>query len=293
MKFIRFIASGNERIGILDKTTKKIIELSKKKEEKIDLMINFIEELNEEKLQIIRDKFYNEEGTIDIKEIKILSPIVSPRHDIICVGVNYKKHLIETLEKFDKNFELPERTVYFSKRANKIIGTSEFIEGKFELDDQLDYEVELAVIIGKEGKNIPKEKVEDYIFGYSIFNDVSSRRLQKEHNQWFRGKSLDGYSIMGPFIVTKDEIEFPIELDILSKVNGEKRQNSNTKYLIKKIPELISEISNGITLEIGDIIITGTPEGVGLGFNPPKFLKKHDIVECQIEKIGKLINRVK
>lgn len=293
MKFIRFIVAGNEKIGILDRSGKKIIELSEIKEQKIDFMINFIEELNEEKFQIIRDKFNNGEGNIDIEEVKIISPIVRPRHDIICVGVNYRKHLIETQEKFDKNFETPQKTVYFSKRASNIIGMNDFIEGKFELDKQLDYEVELAVIIGKEGKNIPKEKTEDYIFGYSIFNDISSRGLQKDHNQWFRGKSLDTYSAMGPFIVTKDEIKFPVELAISSKVNGEERQSSNTKYFLTKIPELISEISDGITLEAGDIIITGTPEGVGLGFTPPKFLKSHDVVECQIEKIGKLINKIK
>lgn len=293
MKFIRFIVAGNEKIGILDRSGKKIIELSEIKEQKIDFMINFIEELNEEKFQIIRDKFNNGEGNIDIEEVKIISPIVRPRHDIICVGVNYRKHLIETQEKFDKNFETPQKTVYFSKRASNIIGMNDFIEGKFELDKQLDYEVELAVIIGKKGKNIPKEKVEDYIFGYSIFNDISSRGLQKDHNQWFRGKSLDTYSTMGPFIVTKDEIKFPVELAISSKVNGEERQSSNTKYFLTKIPELISEISDGITLEAGDIIITGTPEGVGLGFTPPKFLKSHDVVECQIEKIGKLINKIK
>lgn len=142
-----------------------------------------------------------------------------------------------------------------------------------DIDNALDYEVELAVIIGKTGKNIPVDKVEDYIFGYSIFNDFSSRRLQLKHMQWFKGKSLDTYSAMGPVILHKSALPFPVEVDIKCSVNGELRQNSNTKLFLNDIPKVVSELSQGMTLEAGDIIATGTPSGVGMGYKPGKWLK--------------------
>jgi 2-keto-4-pentenoate hydratase/2-oxohepta-3-ene-1,7-dioic acid hydratase in catechol pathway len=156
----------------------------------------------------------------------------------------------------------------------------------------LDYEVELAVIIGKEGRNIAREEVEDYIFGYSIFNDISSRRLQREHLQWFKGKSLDTYSVLGPVIVHKSAFAYPPEVEIECRVNGEVRQHSNTNLLIHNIATIISDFSQGITLEPGDIIATGTPSGVGMGFKPPRFMKKGDLVECEIAGIGILRNRI-
>ncbi len=211
-------------------------------------------------------------------------------HDIICVGVNYRDHLEETQKNFDKGFDKPKKIVYFSKRAYEIIGPEDSVKSRMDLDKKLDYEVELAVIIGKKGKDIPEKDVEEYIFGYSIFNDFSARELQQSHVQWYRGKSLDTYSAMGPVILHKSALPFPIEVDIKSFVNGELRQSSNTRLFLADIPKIISEISTGITLEAGDIIITGTPAGVGLGFNPPKFLKKGDQVICEIPEIGKLKN---
>ena len=225
-----------------------------------------------------------------VKDIKICSPIKRPIHDIMCVGVNYKDHLEETQKNFDKEFEKPKKIVYFSKRAYDIIGPEDSVKSRMDLDKKLDYEVELAVIIGKKGKDILEEDVEEYIFGYSIFNDFSARELQQSHVQWYRGKSLDTYSAMGPVILHKSALPFPIEVDIKSFVNGELRQSSNTRLFLANIPKIISEISTGITLEAGDIIITGTPAGVGLGFNPPKFLKKGDQVICEIPEIGKLKN---
>ena len=160
------------------------------------------------------------------------------------------------------------------------------------LVERLDYEAELAVIIGKTGRNIKPEEVEDYIFGYSVFNDVTARGIQKQHVQWLRGKSLDGYSVMGPAIVHKSQLPFPQELDISCHVNGELRQQSNTRLLIADIPTIISELSQGMTLEAGDIIATGTPAGVGLSFDPPRFLKAGDEVICTVEKVGQLKNRI-
>ena len=182
--------------------------------------------------------------------------------------------------------------MYFAKRTIRILGANEESQGRFDIDEKVDYETELAVIIGKEGKGITEEKAEEYVFGYSVFNDLSSRDLQTRHGQWLMGKSLDNYTIMGPVIVDRTELPMPLELDIKSYVNGELRQNSNTKYLIKKVPGLIAELSKGITLEAGDIIATGTPAGVGMGFTPPRFLKKGDKVTCEIDRIGQLTNYI-
>ena len=160
------------------------------------------------------------------------------------------------------------------------------------MDEQLDYEVELAVIIGKEGKDIPADKAEEYIFGYSVFNDISSRRIQNRHGQWFKGKSLDTYTAMGPVVLHKSALPFPVEADVKSFVNGEKRQDSNTRFFLADIPQIIEDLSKGMTLEPGDIIATGTPAGVGMGSNPPRFMKKGDEVVCEIPQIGRLVNRV-
>lgn len=248
-------------------------------------MVDLIRNIEKEDFKNIEDEY----DIIDKEEIKLLSPITRPIHDIICVGKNYREHILEMDSIVDMdNFKLS----YFGKRASYILGDGAEVEASFDLDEQVDYEAELAVIIGKEGKNIKREEVKDYIFGFTIFNDLSSRKIQMDHKQWFLGKSIENYAIMGPWIVTKDEFEFPEKLDIKSKVNGEIRQDSNTKYMIKNIKDIIIELSNHILLEPGDIIATGTPAGVGKGFKPAKYLKSRDTVECIIEGIGSLTNKI-
>ena len=224
---------------------------------------------------------------VTVEKVKILSPIVKPIHDIICVGKNYRDHIIEMGSEVPENFV----ATYFGKRATRIMGANETIKGRFDLDEGLDYEAELAVVIGKQCKNVKKEDALDYIFGYTIFNDLTSRIIQKKHNQWFRGKSFDEHSSMGPWIVTKDEIDHN-NLRIQSYVNDELRQNSNTSNMIIKIEEIIEELSSGMTLEPGDIISTGTPDGVGMGYKPPKFLKSGDIIRCEVEGLGSLSNKI-
>ena len=159
--------------------------------------------------------------------------------------------------------------------------------------DSLDYEAELAVIIGKDARDVPAEKAREYVFGYTIINDVSARNIQDRHSQWYFGKSLDTFTPMGPCIVTANEIAYPPKLKIQSRVNGELRQDSNTELLIFGIDHIISELSRGMTLKAGTIISTGTPSGVGIGFTPPVFLKSGDEVECIVEGIGSIKNRVK
>ena len=296
MKFVRFKSENNEKLGIFNKDESKIIEISSVlKGREFSSMIDLIENITEDEMEQLQETFggkISEYVQYDVSKVKICSPIKRPIHDIICVGVNYKSHLEETKESFKDDFTETEKTVYFSKRASEIIGTGDAVKSRMDLDTHLDYEVELAVIIGKKGSDIAKEDVEKYIFGYSIFNDISARELQQSHFQWYRGKSLDTYSSMGPYILHKTALSFPIEVDVKSYVNKELRQSSNTRLFLADIPQIISEISAGITLEPGDIIITGTPSGVGMGMKPQGFMKKGDVVTCEIPEIGKLINTI-
>ncbi|MGM0378555.1 MAG: fumarylacetoacetate hydrolase family protein [Bacillota bacterium] len=275
-----------DKYFLLDEVLKKL-----KINKKIYSILGFIKKINDKELNLIKNNLESEEiNKYNLDFNKLYSPISKPKRNIICVGKNYYDHVKE-LEGQTSNIKgLPDNPIFFSKMPDKIIGNKDNII----IDDRLevDYEVELAVIIGKEGKNIEKENVNDYIFGYSIFNDISDRNLQKKHDQWFLGKSVDSFSSMGPCIITKDEVDDPHNLDISLKINGEIRQSSNTSQMFYKISDLISLLSKHLTLKPGDIIATGTPSGVGMGFNPPKYLKAGDRVTCIIEKIGILENIV-
>lgn len=229
---------------------------------------------------------------LPISEVVIEAPIPQPKRDIICLGLNYREHAIEYTSAMEEEQNLPKYPIVFTKATTAVIGPDQKIKSHRHMTSKIDYEAELAVVIGKEGTNISKEEARDYIFGYTIINDVSARDLQKQHSQWFMGKGLDTFAPMGPFLVTEDEIEWPVKLDVQCRVNGELRQNSNTELLIFDIPTIIATVSGGITLKPGDIIATGTPKGVGLAFNPPKFLNEGDVVEVEIEKIGVLKNIV-
>lgn len=295
MKFVSFVEWNNtESVGILSKDASKVIAINEIISDfkfNDNPMIKLINMINEDKDILNKLKYAEEnfERAYSIDNVKILSPIRKPIHDIICVGVNYSDHLGE-IKKDMKDFKEVKAPVYFSKRAIEVIGYGDKIKSRFDLDECLDYEVELAVIIGKTAKDIKPEEAEDYIFGYSIFNDISSRDIQKKHSQWYKGKSLDSYSAMGPCIVYKDDLKIPLSLDIKSILNDEVRQSSNTKYMIHDVNYLISDISKGMTLEAGDIIATGTPGGVGMSFNPPSYMKSGDKIVCCIENIGELIN---
>ena len=239
-----------------------------------------------ELLDLVSDK-------INVEETETLAPIPNPKQDIICLGINYMAHAEESA-RYKKEAFGGDRpfAVYFSKRANECVATEGNIPSYPELVDSLDYECELAVIIGKNAKNVSEENAFDYVFGYTILNDVSARNLQTRHKQWYFGKSLDGFCPMGPDIITEDEFDRPPVLTIQSYINGERRQDRETGWLIFNIPHVISELSQGTTLKAGTIISMGTPAGVGMGFQPPKFLKKGDVIECRIEKIGSLKNYV-
>ncbi|MHC6181294.1 fumarylacetoacetate hydrolase family protein [Clostridium sp. JNZ X4-2] len=298
MRFVNFIKHGEKKLGMYDKSMTRVIDFQHiKLNAKYENISDLIKNLNEIDLKLLEriysETMYSGDGVYDVSGIKISSPIERTESDIICLGLNYKEHVRETAESFkDDSIDIPEHPVYFSKRAVAPIGPNDYIDSHPDVTDELDYEVELAVIIGKEGTNIPKEKAEDYIFGYTIMNDISARDVQQRHVQWYRGKSLDTFTSFGPCVVYKSEIKFPVELNLCSRVNGELRQNSNTRNFIFDIPTIIHELSSGMTLRAGDIIATGTPSGVGMGFKPPRFLKKGDIVQCEVENIGVLKNKV-
>ena len=221
---------------------------------------------------------------IPFSEISLLAPIPRPAKNIFCIGKNYAEHAIEMGSAED----IPKAPIVFTKAPTAVIGPNESVLNHRGVTSELDYEGELAVIIGKSGRAIKKEEALDHVFGYTIINDVTARDLQSKHKQYFIGKSLDTTCPMGPWIVHKSLIENPNLLDIETKVNGEVRQSSNTKHFIFPIEEIISVLSAGMTLEPGDIIATGTPAGVGSGFKPPMFLQPGDTIEVKVEKVGTL-----
>lgn len=234
------------------------------------------------------------EAKLPINSVTLLAPIPQPKQDMICLGINYMAHAEESA-RYKKEAFGGERpyAVYFSKRVGEAVRPGGEIDGHFDIVERLDYEAELAFIIGKDAKGVEEKDAADYVLGYTIINDVSARQIQTRHKQWYFGKSLDGFTPMGPCIVTADEFEFPPKLAIQSRINGELRQDSNTELLIFGVPHIIHELSQGMTLKAGTVIATGTPAGVGMGFEPPKFLKAGDKVECIIEGIGTLENTVK
>lgn len=296
MKILTYEVDKKEHIGVLSKDGMWVYPIRA-----VDMdyktMLEVIRGMSESEIQLLDYTSglepYKVSGAAMLNEVIIKAPIPYPEQDIICLGMNYMAHAEESARYKKEAFEgARPRAVYFSKRVNRSVSTGEGIPSHSDLVDSLDYEAELAVIIGRDAQNVEEEDVRNYIFGYTILNDVSARNVQTEHTQWYFGKSLDGFTPMGPCILTADSVPFPPKLGITSKVNGEIRQESNTGLMIFGIDHIISELSKGMTLKAGTIISTGTPAGAGMGFEPPKFLKPGDVVECAIEGIGKLKNMV-
>lgn len=232
---------------------------------------------------------------INLSDVELLAPIPVPRRNIFCVGRNYTEHAKEFANSgYDATASashLPEYPVVFTKAPSTVTGPGAVVEPHKSVTSELDYEAELGVIIGTGGRGITRENALEHVWGYTIINDVTARDLQKNHKQWFLGKSLDTHCPMGPWAVTADEVGTGA-LDLLCTVNGETRQKATTADLIFDIPTIIATISAGITLQPGDIIATGTPVGVGIGFNPPKFLHSGDVVEISITGLGTLTNTI-
>ena len=230
-----------------------------------------------------------------LSEVTLRAPIPRPRRNIFCVGKNYHEHAKEfATSGFDASAKevVPEAPVIFTKPPSAVIGPGVAIPRHLDKTESVDYEGEFTVVIGQGGRDIPASSAYDHVFGYTIINDVTSRILQQRHRQWELGKGIDGFCPMGPAVVTADEIGDPTRLALRTFVNGEQRQNARIADLIFDIPTLIETISSAITLEPGDLIATGTPVGVGIGFKPPKYLKRGDVVRIEVDGIGVLENPV-
>ena len=253
---------------------------------------DFLNEKNNDYQELINYLKSQDSSYVEIDYKDILPPILRPKQNIICMGLNYEDHIKESEKVFLKDIKRPKHPIIFTKSTLSINSPYGDIEIRDEVSNELDWESELAIIIGKPGIRINKRDAYEHIFGYTVLNDISARDLQRNHKQFFLGKSLPGACPIGPCIVTKDEIENPHALGISCKVNGKIKQESNTRYQIFDIPTQIESISRSTYLMPGDIIATGTPSGVGFARTPPEFLKDGDLVECEIEKIGKIINRV-
>ena len=256
----------------------------------IDLGFEIIEEITE-MISETPENFF-EEISYEMDEVTILAPIEKPRKNIIGIGLNYTEHVAESARTLDTTGKLPQKPIIFSKPPTTVTATNTNIIKNTKLTSQLDWEVELAVVIGKKGKYVSNADAMDYVFGYTVINDISARDCRRE-GQWIVSKGQDTFAPMGPYLVTKDEIENPHNLNLSLRVNGVEKQNSNTQFLLFNINDLIEDLSIVFTLEPGDIIATGTPSGVGAGRNPQEWMYDGDVVEATVEGIGTIVNTVK
>ena len=288
MKLVTYRFENTQRVGVLTQDETAVLPLD------YSDMNTLIETASPADLRSAASAAERAGVRVPLAEVELLAPIPRPRQDILCLGMNYKDHADEAAQYNAEAFTKEKPVaVYFSKRVSQAVAPEGDIERHAGLVERLDYEVELGVILGKAARNVKAEEAGDYIFGYTVINDVSARDVQTSHKQWYFGKSLDGFTPMGPCIVTADEIAFPPALDISSAVNGEPRQHSNTRLFLTGIPALLEELTAGMTLLPGTIIATGTPAGVGMGFDPPKVLQSGDVVECTIQGIGTIRNTVR
>jgi 2-keto-4-pentenoate hydratase/2-oxohepta-3-ene-1,7-dioic acid hydratase in catechol pathway len=286
MRFVTFQhAAEQPRPGVL--VDKGVVDISTIAPDLLTLI-----EMGEQGLQHVRDALGSAGTPLPLSDVQLLAPIPRPRKNIMCVGMNYVAHAYESARARGKPETLPPHPVYFTKAVTTVNHPEGIVPYDASVSEEIDWEVELAVVLGRTGKNIPEAEALEHVWGYTIINDVSARDIQDRHLQFFKGKSLDGTCPMGPAIVTADEIGDPHNLRLTLRVNGVTRQDSNTNDLVFNIPTLLATLSRGMTLEAGDILATGTPSGVGMGMQPPTYLRPGDVMEAEIEKIGVLRNRV-
>lgn len=292
MKFLTFSHDGAEKIGLL--TDEGILDFTAAKAGDAawaglpQTLLQLIDAGDDSLAMVQRlAEQMKPQYMLPVSSVKLLAPIPRPRKNVFCIGKNYVDHVNEM------SGQLPKHPVVFSKPPTTVIGSGMEIDSHPGVTEELDYEGELAIVIGKQAKSVKYEQAYDYVFGYTVLNDVTARDKQSLHGQWLLGKSFDTFCPMGPVVVHKSELQDPHNLEIRTRVNGEVRQSTNTSLMIFDIPKLIATITAGTTLEPGDIIATGTPSGVGKGFKPPRFLKPGDVVEVEIEGIGILRNRVR
>ena len=292
MRLVTFQADGAPRLGAV--VGERVVDLARATNGALPhSMLDFID-LGRDALGRARDAVESQADTaVELSRVKLLAPIPRPHKNVICLGLNYADHAAEGARARGRELKLPEFPIYFSKPPTAVIGPDEPIVYDPRVTQQVDWEVELTLVIGRGGRDIQPDQVFDHIFGYTVGNDVSARDLQFRHGQWFKGKSLDTFAPIGPWIVTADELTDPGNLGIRLRVNGVEKQNSNTRHFIFDIPTMVSALAAGITLEPGDLIMTGTPDGVGFARNPPEFLKDGDVVEAEVDQTGVLRNPVR
>ncbi|WP_454019781.1 fumarylacetoacetate hydrolase family protein [Azospirillum sp. Marseille-Q6669] len=290
MRFVTFQHDGRRKVGVIDPDTQRVWPIESVLGEPVRDMLDLIRRYDAAKGEITLGSV-----GIPLADVRVDAPIPRPDRNIFCVGKNYHDHAHEfTRSGFDAGSKvaadaIPEAPIFFTKPPETVIANGDPIRYPHGVSDSLDYEAELGVVIGKGGRGITKAEAYDHIFGYVIINDMTARDWQSRHKQWFLGKSFDTFCPMGPWLATADEVD-AANLALRCWVNDELRQNANTRDLIFDIPTMIETLSAGITLYPGDIIATGTPAGVGIGFNPPKFLKPGDRVTIEIDGLGRLSN---
>jgi 2-keto-4-pentenoate hydratase/2-oxohepta-3-ene-1,7-dioic acid hydratase in catechol pathway len=293
MKLATFSDGATERVGVADPDRGVVRDVTRLLPEGAGL-VQVIEDWNRWRSVLERDAAGQPE--LSLEQVVLLAPIPVPRRNIWCVGKNYRDHVSEFgrsgYDTPQKSEDLPDKPILFTKATTSVIGPYADVDPHHGVTSELDYEGELGVIIGRGGRGISRAAAFDHVWGYTIINDVTARDLQRDHKQWLLGKSLDTHCPMGPYAVTADEIVDLGDAEVETIVNGERRQFAPIKDLIFEIPELISTLSAGITLLPGDVIATGTPAGVGIGFDPPQFLHSGDVVEVSITGLGKLRNRI-
>lgn len=285
MKLVTYEHNGSVAIGLL--RDEHIIDLSAVAPDMIALI-----ESGEQGLAQARAAAEAATSALPLSEVRLLPPIHTPRRNVMCVGKNYVEHTRESFEARGETVETIQYPVIFTKTTTCVNGPYDDIPYDAAVSENIDYEAELAVIIGRQVKNTNREEAQTAVFGYTVLNDVTARDLQSLHKQFFKGKSLDGSCPIGPWIVTADELPDPYSLRITCHVNGELRQDSTNETMTFDIPTIINHLSRGMTLLPGDIIATGTPSGVGFAMKPPVFLRPGDVVECAIEGIGVIRNRI-
>jgi 2-keto-4-pentenoate hydratase/2-oxohepta-3-ene-1,7-dioic acid hydratase in catechol pathway len=300
MKLVTFAGTADQpqrpehgRVGVVDPETGTVRDLSDALPAgtgMLDLIPNWSE------LRLVIEGLLDRLPATPLAEVVLLAPIPVPRRNVFCVGKNYRAHVAEFgasgYDTPERSLDLPDKPVVFSKATTSVTGPTADIDPHHGVTGELDYEGELGVIIGGGGRGISRENALEHVWAYTIVNDVTARDLQRGHKQWLLGKSLDTHCPMGPYAVTADEIPDVTALEVRTRVNGEPRQCAPVKDMIFDVAELIATISAGITLLPGDVIATGTPAGVGIGFDPPKFLVSGDVVEVSITGLGALRNRV-
>jgi 2-keto-4-pentenoate hydratase/2-oxohepta-3-ene-1,7-dioic acid hydratase in catechol pathway len=291
MKLVTFSVPAGNRVGVLDAgVVRDVTELLPAGAGLLEVVEGWTE-LG----PVLRERAGGLPG-VGLAEVRLLAPIPVPRRNIFCVGKNYREHAAEFgrsgYDSPSRSEALPDKPIIFTKATTAVTGPYDDVDPHSDVTGELDYEGELAVIIGPGGRGISRERAFEHVWGYTMINDVTARDLQRDHKQWLLGKSLDTHCPMGPFAVSADEVPDVTALQLRTTVNGEVRQQADVKDLIFDIPELVATLSAGITLLPGDVIATGTPVGVGIGFQPPKFLNRGDVVEVSITGLGSLRNRI-